>query len=168
MNNKLKSINEMISAAGSRGYIVGGWLRDKLLGRSPGDVDLVVEVAADVPEPEWPEVAQVLNGTLVVLDEQRGLYRLVLPAGDGKLQVDFDVVAGGTLCANLKRRDFTINALALPLSAGLGGELNEGQVVDPLGGLANLRAGLIRACGPDVIASIIRLVCLWYRQWRKG
>ncbi|WP_161822046.1 HD domain-containing protein [Sporotomaculum syntrophicum] len=153
MNNKLKLINDILNAAGSRGYIVGGWLRDKLLGRSPGDVDLVVEVAADVPEPEWPEVAHRLNGTLVVLDEQRGLYRLVLPAGDGKIQVDIDVVAGGTLNANLKKRDFTINAQALPLSAGLGGELDERQVVDPLGGLVDLRAGLIRACGTDAIAS---------------
>jgi poly(A) polymerase len=154
MEKILKSINEIISASGSRGYIVGGWLRDKLLRRSPGDVDLVVEVAADVSVlKKWLEVAHKLNGTLVVLDEQRGLYRLVLPAGDGKIQVDIDVMDGGTLDTNLKSRDFNINALALPLSAGLDGELDEGQVVDPLGGLADLWAGLIRACGPDAIAS---------------
>lgn len=151
MKKLLKSINEILSAVGCRGYIVGGWLRDRLLGRSPGDVDLVVEVAANVPTPNWSEVAYRLKGTLVVLDEKRGLYRLVLPAGDDKIQVDIDVVAGGTLAENLTSRDFTINALALPLSAGLGGEFDEGQLLDPLDGLTDLRAGLIRACSPDAI-----------------
>jgi len=146
----LVSINEIICASGNRIYIVGGWLRDRLLGRSPGDVDLVVEAPA-MSLSNWQEAARRLNATLVILDEGRGLYRLVVPAVDGKIQVDIDVVAGGTLAGNLKQRDFTINALALPLSAYLSCKLEEKRVIDPLGGLADLRAGSIRACGPDAI-----------------
>ncbi len=150
MKKLLASINEIIGASGNRVYIVGGWLRDRLLGRSPGDVDLIVEVPI-IPLPNWQEVVHRLNGTLVILDEGRGLYRLIVSAGDGKVQVDIDMIAEGTLAENLKQRDFTINALALPLSAYLRGELEEEQVIDPLGGLTDLRAGLIRACGPDAI-----------------
>ncbi len=150
MKKLLKYINEVTAASGSRVYIVGGCLRDRLLGRSPGDIDLLVEVLA-MPVPDWQAVTRRLNGTLVILDEGRGLYRLVVPAGGGKIQVDIDVVAEGTLAGNLKQRDFTINALALPLSGYLNGELKEDKVIDPLGGLADLRAGLIRACGPDII-----------------
>ncbi|WP_449241539.1 HD domain-containing protein [Desulfoscipio gibsoniae] len=158
MKKLLSSINEIVSVLDSRLYIVGGWLRDRLLGRSPGDVDLLVEVsarsgsiAASMCMPKLQEAVHRLNGTLVVLDEGRGLYRLIVPAGRRKIQLDIDVIAEGALTENLAQRDFTINALALPLSAYLNGEFEEDHVIDPLGGLTDLRAGLIRVCGPDAV-----------------
>ncbi len=150
MKNLLRLISDIVEAHGNRVYIVGGWLRDRLLGRLPGDVDLVVEVPA-MPGPNWTEVAHRFNGRLVILDERRGLYRLVVPLAGCKIQVDIDVVDGDTITENLKQRDFTINALAMPLSYYLSGEFKKEHVIDPLGGLDDLRAGLIRICRPDAI-----------------
>jgi len=150
MKKLLATINEIVESLGSRVYIVGGWLRDQLLGRSPGDIDLLVEVLAK-PKPNWQVIADRLNGKLVILDEERGLYRLIVSTPEGKIQVDIDMVTDGSLIANLKRRDFSINAMAIPLMTYLRGEINEHKVIDPQGGLADLRAGLVRVCKPDAI-----------------
>jgi len=150
MKKLLATINEIVESLGNRVYIVGGWLRDQLLGRSPGDIDLLVEVLAK-PKPNWQVIADRLNGKLVILDEERGLYRLIVSTLEGKIQVDIDMVTDGSLTANLKRRDFSINAMAIPLVTYLRGEINEHKVIDPVGGLADLKAGLIRVCKPDAI-----------------
>jgi tRNA nucleotidyltransferase (CCA-adding enzyme) len=120
--------------------LVGGAVRDALLGRldSRPDLDLVVPVDAI---PLTRELAARLGGSFVPLDPQRSIARLVLRGWT----IDLARRAGADLAADLDRRDYTINAMALPLAglrdgdavaAGPGGEL-----VDPHGGLADLAAG---------------------------
>jgi len=150
MKNLLAAVNEIVNSFGNRVYMVGGWLRDQLLGRLPGDIDLLVEVLAE-PILNWRLIAHRLNSKLVILDEGRGLYRLIASTLDGKIQVDIDMVTEGTLTENLKRRDFSINALAIPLVTYLRGEINEQDVIDPVGGLADLRTGVVRVCSSDAI-----------------
>jgi tRNA nucleotidyltransferase (CCA-adding enzyme) len=134
---------------------VGGAVRDALLGRPAGDeLDLVVEGDAVA-------LARLLGrrlGGRVVAHPRFGTAAVALPhAGHVDLVTArreryarpgaLPDVAPGTLADDLARRDFTINAVAQRLSGPRAGEL-----VDPHGGVADARAGLVRALRPDAFA----------------
>ena len=120
-------------------YLVGGAVRDLLLGRERSDVDVVVEGDAAA-------IARALGGE--VTEHER--FATAKARVDG-LEIDLasareetypapgalPVVSPADLARDLARRDFTINAMALPLSA-------EGGLIDPHGGLADLRDGRLR------------------------
>ena len=133
-------------ARGAAALLVGGALRDSQLGRPFSDVDLVVPGDA---EAYARTSAEELHSRLVVLDERRGVYRV--PLRDGVLDI---VRMQGTLREDLGRRDFTIDALALPLAdlpdAGLPA-LARSMLIDPLGGLRDLDAGLVRVTAPRAL-----------------
>ncbi len=121
-------------AGGRPVWIVGGAVRDALLGRPIQDLDLACAQA----RPLAKALAGELKGSFVALDEQNGVYRVALPPGDGPLrQVDLAELQGKTIEEDLQRRDFTINAMA----AAAGG----GSVLDPRGGLEDCRRKLVRA-----------------------
>ncbi|MGD9694948.1 MAG: hypothetical protein AB7V42_04720 [Thermoleophilia bacterium] len=135
---------------------VGGVVRDALLGLPPGgDVDLVVEGDALALA---RRIGRAL-GARVTTHDRFGTAAIELPHGDGHLDVvmarresyaapgALPDVAPGTLADDLARRDLTINAIALRLSGPGAGEL-----VDPHGGAADLRAGLVRLLRPDAFA----------------
>lgn len=129
------------------GYVVGGALRDALLGRPISDVDIAVpgDSAAFAAA-----VAERLGTRAVTLDEAHlGVYRL--PLADG----DIDIVQlQGNLDADLARRDLTINTLALPLAdvpgAGIAA-LRRESLIDRHHGLADLDAGIVRFTDPRVV-----------------
>lgn len=132
--------------AGVEAYVVGGTVRDALLGRPTRDIDLAVRGEA----PAWARrVADALGGHFVVLDDVQAVARVVLeePAG-----VYVDVAAlQGTLEQDLRRRDFTVDALAVKLGAA--------EVIDVCGGLADLEARVVRMNGTDVFdADPLRLL----------
>ena len=116
--------------------LVGGAVRDALLGRlgTRPDLDLVVPGDAIALT---RQLAARLGGSFVPLDLQRSIARLVLRGWT----IDLARCAGADLIADLDRRDYTINAMALPL-AGL---LGNGSLLDPHGGLADLAAGRLVA-----------------------
>lgn len=123
-------------------WIVGGTLRDALLGRPIHDVD----VAVDGPAlPIARAVADALGASFVVLDEAHAVARVVLPDGD---VLDLASLRAPTLHADLQARDFTVNALAAPLLDD--GTL--GPLIDPLDGQADLAAGMLRLCAPSAFA----------------
>ena len=115
--------------------LVGGAVRDALLGRRPVDLDwLVVE-----PERAARAHAEAVGGPVFPLDEVREHWRVLVEQRKGPRVVhDFvplpDASPGG-LERELRRRDLTINALAARRS---------GEIVDPTGGLADLRSGTVR------------------------
>ncbi len=113
--------------------LVGGAVRDGLLGRlgERPDLDLVVPVEAIAL---GERLSREHGGRCVVLDQERSIARLVIRGWS----VDLARQAGADLATDLLRRDFRLNALALPLAA-------DSQLLDPSGGLADLAAGLIRA-----------------------
>ncbi|BDV42611.1 cytidine(C)-cytidine(C)-adenosine (A)]-adding enzyme [Geotalea uraniireducens] len=128
-------------AAGEGGaYLVGGCLRDLLLGRPVADLDLAGG-PADLPR----RFAARAGGSFFWLDEARGHGRVVIKAAGGAVTFDFAPLRGADLAADLRLRDFTINALAVPLVA-------DGALVDPLGGEADLARRLVRACSPQSFA----------------
>lgn len=156
MNDIIFKIISITKPRGLKIYLVGGFLRDCLLESNFGDIDLAVE--GSVKEIAM-EVAQKLPGTFVPLDSERSIYRVVVTGGDSPAQIDFEGLAPGGISEDLKRRDFTINALALPLSSFFGwvSKSNLGQndlkdflnknIIDATGGLNDLRSGIIRPCG---------------------
>ena len=127
-------------------YLVGGAVRDWVLGRPVQDLDFVL------PGETWhlgQEIARRLNGALYVLDEERHTTRVVLeqeklPGGrpGERFLLDFAAFRAGDLAGDLWDRDFTINAIALDIA-------HPDQLIDPTGGLVDLRARRIRACSPS-------------------
>ncbi|HID88144.1 MAG TPA: CCA tRNA nucleotidyltransferase [Anaerolineae bacterium] len=116
---------------------VGGVVRDMLLGRSLHDWDFAVERDAMGMA---RAVADALGGAYFPLDEGRDTARVVVRDRRGRrIELDFAGLRGETLLADLRGRDFTINAMAIEPS---------GALIDPLGGLADLQARLVRAIGP--------------------
>ena len=118
-------------------FLVGGAVRDALLGRSTHDHDFVLPAGALAA---GRQVASVLKAAYYPLDEARQMARVVQIAQDGTREVlDFAVMRGPDLESDLRARDFTINAMAI--------DLRQPQaLLDPLGGAADLYAGQLRAC----------------------
>jgi poly(A) polymerase len=123
-------------------YLVGGAIRDAALGRPVADLDLACAGARGLAA----AVARAFKGTLVTLDADNAVYRLVLPParGRGLKQIDVAEVQGRNILEDLARRDFTVNAAALELAADLKTALPESAFLDPRGGLADLARGVLR------------------------
>lgn len=138
---------------GVEAWLVGGAVRDRLLGRSGAGSDVDLAVAGGEVWEVGEALAGELGGTLVPLSPQRGIMRVAVggdDAGDGGgddggagLVVDFTVFTGD-IAGDLGRRDFTVNAMAAPLAGWDGGDWAAG-VVDPYGGRADLARRTLRA-----------------------
>ncbi len=138
-------------------YLVGGVVRDRLLGR-PSEKDVDLAVAGDAVAVAQ-ELAAELGGSLAPLSVPRGMMRVVLanPGGSDRepgLTIDLTGFSG-SIEKDLARRDFSINAMAvaLPLlrQAQDEGGWNFGDaVIDPHGGRGDLMRKAVRALGPDV------------------
>jgi poly(A) polymerase len=111
--------------AGERAWLVGGALRDRLLGRPTPDLDVVVD--GDV-RAAARRLGRGAGGASFELSDQFGAWRVV--ARDRAWQVDLTPLQGGSLEADLAARDLTVNAMAEPLSGG--------ELVDPHGGARDL------------------------------
>ena len=137
------------AATGAQPCLLGGYVRDALLGRASYDVDLAVHEGADTLA---ASIAQALGGTQVALDTDRGIHRVDgVPADGAAWRVDVSTLKGGGIAADLRLRDFTVDAIAVPLS-DTGGPVDEWPLVDPTGGIADLRDGVVRMTCPGVFA----------------
>ncbi|NNN06043.1 MAG: HD domain-containing protein, partial [Elusimicrobia bacterium] len=123
-------------------WLVGGAIRDAALGRAAPDLDLAGRDARGLAA----KIAREFKGTLVTLDAENCVYRLVLPPARGRAlkQIDVAELQGADITADLKRRDFTANAVALELPARLPPSLPESAFLDPRRGLADLAHGVLR------------------------
>lgn len=119
-------------------WLVGGAVRDALLGRATPDYDLAVQ--GDARELAR-ELGRRAGGHAFQLSDEFGAWRV--RSHDQAWQVDLTPLMGETLEQDLRRRDLTINAIARELDA------SDGGLIDPCGGAADLRAGRLRAVGPD-------------------
>jgi poly(A) polymerase len=123
-----------------RAWLVGGALRDRLLGRPTPDLDVVVD--GDV-RAAARRLGRGLGGASFELSDQFGAWRVV--ARETGWQVDLTPLQGGSLEADLGGRDLTVNAMAEPLSGG--------ELVDPFGGARDLADRRLRMVSPAAFES---------------
>lgn len=118
-------------------YLVGGCIRDLLLGHPSHDVDFTVSGDAIHLA---RQIAGELKAGFYVLDDERKTARVILqnPQGD-RYYLDFAKQRGFSIEQDLRARDFTVNAMAIDL-------MEEDRIIDPLNGALDLRKKLLRAC----------------------
>ncbi len=120
-------------------YLVGGAVRDILLGRATHDLDFALSGDAIKTA---RRVANALKGGFYPLDSQRDTGRVILAAEDGRrTMLDFAAFRGPDLEADLRGRDFTLNAIAM--------DVRTLALYDPLGGALDLREKRLRLCSPS-------------------
>lgn len=140
----LPAIIQRISALipeDQRVFLVGGAVRDLMLQRQIRDFDFTL---AGPAIPLARKLADKLDGAFYVLDEERDAGRILLNEDGQSLTLDFVAQREASLEANLKERDFTINAMALDLQQA-------DALLDPLGGAADLQTKKLRACSPSAM-----------------
>lgn len=126
----------------ARVWLVGGAVRDGFLQRAGPDLDFA---AAHGALALARRAADRLGGAYYPLDRARGTGRVVLLDPDGgRRTLDFADLRGPDIEADLRARDFTVNALAIPLD-------QPERLIDPTGGVQDLRARRLRACAPDSV-----------------
>ena len=125
----------------SRSWTVGGALRDELLGREVTDIDIAVE--GDPERAARELAAEVRGGPVFRLSEAFGAWRVVDRRG-GRVY-DFAPLQGETIEEDLARRDFTVNAMARAAGSD--------EVIDPLGGRADLDSRTLRVLGAEAYES---------------
>ena len=119
-------------------WVVGGAVRDELLGRPGDDVDLVV---AGGVEELARRLGKAKGAAAFPLSEAFGAWRV--SERGGTWQADLMPMEGETIEQDLARRDLTVNAMAQRLEGG--------ELVDPFGGRADLEARRLRLVSPDAL-----------------
>jgi tRNA nucleotidyltransferase (CCA-adding enzyme) len=157
-------LEDYVRSLGLDAYVVGGAVRDELLGLESKDADFLVpgvdtEGLKRVLEPHGRVEDLVVAGRLVGvrLHPRDRRARALAPAGiefappraevsTGPGRHDFEIVADPALSVedDMRRRDFTINAMARRLDGG--------EIVDPLGGRQDLERGVLRTVSPTSFA----------------
>lgn len=141
----LAAIARVALVRGVEVHVVGGAVRDHLQGLAAQDIDLAV---GSDPFGLARQVVRDFGGRFIVLDDEFQVGRLV---GHGEI-VDLALFKDGaaTIEADLARRDFTVNSMAIPLAAWLAGA---DEFLDPLGGAADLRQGVLRLVSAGALAA---------------
>ncbi|BAJ63446.1 CCA tRNA nucleotidyltransferase [Anaerolinea thermophila] len=157
-SSDLKRILQVVSRASDDVpvYLVGGAVRDHLLGVESHDLDFCLNAS---PIPLARRVANALNAGFFLLDEQRETVRVVVHEPDGSINyLDFARFREDSLVEDLWKRDFTINAMALPVQE----DSILLQLIDPCGGLQDLRDKRLKACSDSAFEDdpvrVLRLI----------
>jgi poly(A) polymerase len=140
----LGRVNRVLNQQHIPAYLVGGFIRDSLVGRSTADLDIAVSGDAVII---GREIADSLGGKYVLLDEVNGITRVVFPGGsvsgvESPWHIDFSAY-GGEILDDLKRRDFTINAMAIELNSLVQDPANC-RILDPFNGRISLEKRIIQ------------------------
>ncbi len=132
-------------------YMVGGAVRDGILGRSSEYLDLDFVLPSDAIQTAR-HIAKYYQAGFVILDPARKIARVVFPHAT----VDFAQQEGNSLATDLRRRDFTVNAIAY--------NPHTQEIIDPLQGCIDLDAKLLRMVSPDNLSDDPLRLLRAYRQ----
>ena len=128
-------------------YLVGGVLRDSLLGSETKDIDIaVVGDAMHLGK----ELASSINGHFVELHPDFGISRVVVDTSNTQSYIDLNSIQG-TINYDLARRDFTIDSFAIPLADAITNNPWE-SLIDPNDGLSDLQSGTVREVSSSVFS----------------
>ena len=131
--NSDEILQEIINNFENEIYLVGGAVRDFLTGKSTNDRDLLI---LDEDAREFSlKVSEFFNATFVPLDEVNKIYRIVMP--DKINYLDITNPLENSLEKDLKRRDLTINAIAV--------NIRTAEIIDVTGGCLDLENKIIKA-----------------------
>jgi len=166
-STSIAEVSQMLTQKGYQSYVVGGFIRDRLLGRKTNDIDLAVNGDA---VPVAREMARALKGKFVLLDEVSSTARVVVsgerrqegsrrdeePCGP-EWHLDFCSFSQN-IEADLARRDFTINAMAVELgqlvaaTGARAGKEKQARVklIDPFSGEEDLENRILRAVSDQI------------------
>jgi len=133
----------VIESRHAEAWLVGGWVRDRLLGQETHDFDFVVPTGGIATA---RQVADVVGGPLVLLDLARDTARVLVGPPSTVIYIDIAGLRAPSIESDLLGRDFTINAMAVPVSAW---RAPEAAVIDPTGGRRDLSLRLVRAVSAD-------------------
>ncbi len=143
----LTAVSRYLKTEKADAYIVGGFVRDTLLGRQIADIDIAI--AGDALS-IGDKLAARLKGKFIVLDAKNNIGRIVFPE---KTALCLDLSSfTGTINDDLARRDFTINSLAIDLKNILG-KNDELPIIDPFQGLSDLDHAIIRTVGKNSLSA---------------
>lgn len=139
---RAKHIIALLKEAGFEAYMVGGAVRDYLRGAVPHDVDVATSASPEQVKSLFERTIDtgIEHGTVIILLDGEGTevttFRTESGYSDNRRPDKVEFV--NSLHEDLKRRDFTINAMAMT---------EEMDIIDPFGGRGDLKAGIIRAVG---------------------
>jgi len=135
----LIQVSGLLKGKHIRAYLVGGFVRDVLLGRDTADIDIAID--ADILKIA-PQLVDSLQGKFVLLDEINKIGRIIIK------DWTIDLASfSGDIEDDLTRRDFTIDAMAVDLRQLLS-DSSEPALIDPFNGQADLDKGIIRLVTP--------------------
>lgn len=146
MPEGVRAMARTLRAGGHEAYLVGGCVRDLLRGTPPRDWDVATDARPDRLLALFPGARYENRFGTVAVPLPDGVHQVTTFRCDGTYsdhRRPDDVTFGDTLEEDLARRDFTVNAMAIPLDAGG----LPGPVADPFNGRADLAAGILRAVG---------------------
>ena len=141
----VEQIIKQLNHCGYEACAVGGCVRDSLLGREPGDWDITTSAHPEQVKAVFRRTIDtgIAHGTVTVMIDKTGYevttYRIDGEYEDGRHPKEVEFTPD--LIQDLKRRDFTINAMAYSPETG---------IVDAFGGMEDLKAGIIRCVGNPI------------------
>lgn len=139
----LTSLSPICTSSDCKAYLVGGFVRDWLMGRDTTDLDIAVSGDSLAIA---QEAAELVDGRYVMLDEDNRVGRVVVAGESQPWHIDITSCAGD-IKRDLLRRDFTVNAMALELKAFVHDDI---WLLDPAGGEDDLKKGLLRQISDKV------------------
>lgn len=144
----LEYLSQLITLTAQPIYLIGGPVRDLLIGMQDiKDIDIVMPAGS---ESIARKLADAIGGSFFFLDEERKITRVVRSSDGGTIQFDFTNFEGPDLPADLGRRDFTMNAMALDLREFIR-DRSLGKIIDLFHGREDVTNKLIRVVKPEVL-----------------
>ncbi|MCF7873786.1 MAG: HD domain-containing protein [Candidatus Omnitrophica bacterium] len=140
---QINKISDLARSAGTKLWLVGGFLRDSYLGvpKELTDFDFCVEKNIDL---FVGKIAKLFEKKIVILDKKTSSFRIVLNKSKKNYSYDFILMRGKNIKKDLSLRDFTINTLALEIT-------NRHKILDYHQGINDLKSKRIRALSNRVI-----------------
>jgi len=151
-----QTISDIISESGNESYVIGGYVRDLILGRKSKDIDIVtlgsgIELAKKVANKlKVKKVSYFKNfGTAMLISDDLDIEFVGARKESYQRNSRNPIVENGTLEDDQNRRDFTINALAISLNKD-----NYGELIDPFNGVSDIENKIITTpLDPDITYS---------------
>ena len=137
---------QVLSDLGVAAYLVGGAIRDGLLGKTTNDVDIVVMGSASELS---HSLAEALDGHDTYISPRHDIARIIVGKGASAVTIDILSLSEGGIEDDLRRRDFTINSIAAPLDSVASGSWD---LLDRFGRLRDFRERKIRASSDSVFS----------------